>query len=64
MIIEISIIIYRTYERGLVIIDITMVSDIQDISAATLFSRLGDFAIPRILIFADVGAEHSYSSLV
>ena len=31
----------------------------QDISADTLFSRLGDFAVPRILIFADAGTEHS-----
>ena len=31
----------------------------QDISADTLFSRLGDFAEPRILIFADAGTEHS-----
>ena len=31
----------------------------QDISADTLFPRLGDFAVPRILIFADAGTEHS-----
>ena len=31
----------------------------QDISADTLFSLLGDFAVPRILIFADAGTEHS-----
>ena len=28
-------------------------------SADTLFSRLGDFAVSRILIFADAGTEHS-----
>ena len=31
----------------------------QDISADTLFLRLGDFAVSRILIFADAGTEHS-----
>ena len=31
----------------------------QDISADTLFSLLGDFAIPLILIFADAGTEHT-----
>ena len=31
----------------------------QDISADTLFSRLGDFGILRILIFADAGTDHS-----
>ena len=29
----------------------------QDIFADTLFSRLGDFAVSRILIFADAGTE-------
>ena len=32
----------------------------QDISADTLFPRLGDFAVPRILIFADAGTEHYF----
>ena len=36
----------------------------QDISADTLFSRLGDFAVSRILIFADAGTEHSTSTLL
>ena len=31
----------------------------QDISADTLFSLLGNFAVPRIVIFADAGIEHS-----
>ena len=31
----------------------------QDISADTLFPRFGDFTVPRILIFADAGTEHS-----
>ena len=31
----------------------------QDISAHTLFSRLGDFSVPRTLISADAGTEHS-----
>ena len=31
----------------------------QDILADTLFLRLGDFAVPQILIFPDVGTEHS-----
>ena len=31
----------------------------QDISADTSFSRLGDFAVQQILIFADAGTEHS-----
>ena len=30
-----------------------------EISADMLFSRLGDFAVSRILIFADAGTEHS-----
>ena len=34
------------------------------ISADTLFSRLGDFAVSRILIFADAGTEHSTSTLL
>ena len=36
----------------------------QDISADTLFSRLVDFAVSRILIFADAGTEHSTSALL
>ena len=36
----------------------------QDISADTLFSRLGNFAVSRILIFADAGTEHSTSTLL
>ena len=36
----------------------------QDIAADTLFSRLGDFAVSRILIFADAGMEHSTSTLL
>ena len=36
----------------------------QDISEDTLFSRLGDFAVSRILIFADAGTEHSTSTLL
>ena len=36
----------------------------QDISADTLFLRLGDFAVSRILIFADAGTEHSTSTLL
>ena len=36
----------------------------KDISADTLFSRLGDFAVSRILIFADAGTEHSTSTLL
>ena len=31
----------------------------QDISADTLFPRFGNFTVPRILIFADAGTEHS-----
>ena len=36
----------------------------QDISADTLFSRLVDFAVSRILIFADASTEHSTSTLL
>ena len=36
----------------------------QDISADMLFSRLGDFAVSRILIFADAGTENSTSTLL
>ena len=36
----------------------------KDISADTLFSQLGDFAVSRVLIFADAGTEHSTSTLL